>query len=404
MKRIIFTSVLLSFLTCVSAQELNLVPKRIILNLTPNPTHEMAVSWRTDSLPEDPMVQYHVASNWVDFEDKVKSVIAETIVFKSDSVNNAYYHKAIIRNLDPNTPYVYRVGSGNIWSPWKQFKTASGDKNPFEFVWFGDAQHDLESHVSKVFQKALMTSPDASFWLFSGDLVDEPFRDYQMNEAFNAWGFIPSVIPQVLAAGNHEYTDVIIDGREVEYLEKNWLVHFNQPHNGIPNLKGTSFHFDYQGVKFIVLNGNEKLNEQAVWLNQVLEKNENKWTIVVVHQPFYSMGKKRNQRKIHDAFLSILDKYNVDLVLQGHDHVYSRTKKMFNDKVVNDGDKGTVYLISQCGTDAYTIDSPNLSINEKVENKIQLFQIISVNGSSLQYKSVTVTGEIFDEFEIVKTD
>lgn len=402
MKKIVFAFIFISIFTGLIAQQSDCVPKRIILNLTANPANEIAVSWRTDSLQNEPVVQYHAAGNWIDFEDKVQLVTAETIVFKSDSVNDAFYHKAIIRNLNSNTQYVYRVGSGDSWSPWKQFKTASNKNTSFEFVWFGDAQHDVESHVSKLFQKAFTISPLAAFWLFSGDLVDEPFLDCQMNEVFNAWNFIPSVIPQVLAAGNHEYTDVMRDGKEVEYLEENWMVHFNQPGNGIAALKGTSFYFDYQGVRFIVLNGNDKLKEQSVWLDGILKDNRNKWTIVTVHQPFYSMGKKRNQRKVHDAFLELIDKYKVDLVLQGHDHVYSRTKKMFNDKAVNDSDKGTVYLISQCGTDAYSIDSPNLSINEKVANKIQLFQVVSFDENSLKYKSVTVTGEVFDQFELIK--
>jgi 3',5'-cyclic AMP phosphodiesterase CpdA len=151
-----------------------------------------------------------------------------------------------------------------------------------------------------------------------------------------------------------------------------------------------------------VLNGNEKLQEQADWLNSILSGNPNFWTIVAIHHPIYSMSKGRDQRNTRNAFLQIFDKYNVDLVLQGHDHVYARTHKMKDGKPVGPNEKGTVYVTSNSGSDEYTPKSDYTKYAIKIGNKSQLFQKISINKNKLEFKSYTVTGVLNDSFELKK--
>ena len=43
-----------------------------------------------------------------------------------------------------------------------------------------------------------------------------------------------------------------------------------------------------------------------------------------------------------EALLPLYDKYGVDLVLQGHDHLYARSQKLAGGKVVAADDSGTV--------------------------------------------------------------
>ena len=255
---------------------------------------------------------------------------------------------------------------------------------------------------SRLFRKAYSISPNSNFWLFSGDLLDRAEYDYQWNEFFQASGFITSVMPCVLATGNHEYADTVINGVEVETLVELWRNHLTQPTSEIVGLDETVFSFLYQGVRFIVLNGNEKLDEQSVWLEKVLAENKSIWTIVTVHQPIYSMGKKRDQRKTKNAFMHLFDKYNVDLVLQGHDHVYARTYKLKNDKIVSDNESGTVYITSNSGSDDYNTQSINSHLAIKHSTKAQLFQIISIDNNKLQMSTYNAIGELYDMFELIK--
>jgi len=397
---IILLTVTTGFLT--QFDDRDLIPHRIMLNITEEPSSSIVITWRTMKEVKQPQVRIAKSTGWIEFENNLSSISAKTdkvILFDSTKV---FHYSVVVKNLQPNTLYIYCVGGDSVWSEWNQFRTAKEDNSPFTFTYFGDMQHDIKKFGSRVFRKALTLSPNSNFWLFSGDLLDRAEYDYQWNEFFQASGFITSVMPCVLATGNHEYADTVINGIEVETLVELWRSHITQPTSEIDGLSETVFSFIYQGVRFIVLNGNEKLEEQANWLEKILTENKSLWTIITVHQPIYSMGKKRDQRKTKNAFLHLFDKYNVDLVLQGHDHVYARTHKLKNDKIVSDNESGTVYITSNSGSDDYNTESINSHLTVKHSNKAQLFQIISIDNNKLQMCSYTATGELYDKFELIK--
>jgi hypothetical protein len=50
----------------------------------------------------------------------------------------------------------------------------------------------------------------------------------------------------------------------------------------------------------------------------------------------------------------------------------------------------------------YDIES-RYGLDRTAENT-QLFQVISISGNRLQYQSITVTGEVYDAFDLIKTD
>jgi 3',5'-cyclic AMP phosphodiesterase CpdA len=144
------------------------------------------------------------------------------------------------------------------------------------------------------------------------------------------------------------------------------------------------------------------LKEQTAWLENVLATNPNKWTVAAFHEPIFSIAKGRDERHTRDAFYPLLDKYSVDLVLTGHDHGYARSKKLSNGKIVADNEKGTVYVVSVCGPRGYDHNPKYDSLMVKTAIHHQLFQVISFRDNKLIYKSYTVTGELFDSFELEK--
>jgi len=395
-------SILLFIGGCSEVDNSGKMPDRILLNLTQKPESSMAVSWQTIEFVEYPKVEVAVATSWSDFENNATSFTASSEIIDIYLKKSAYHHAAIIDSLKPNTKYLYRVGGDEAWSEWNSFITARSESSPFSFTYLGDIQHDVKKFGSRLLRSAYGLAPNSSFWLFTGDVVDKAERDYQWNDFFYAADFIPKVVPFVLCAGNHEYTDTVIDGKDQEILAELWRLHINQPKTSIAGLDETVFYFDYQGVRFIILNGNEKLQEQSIWLESVLSKNPNSWTIVAIHQPIYSMSKGRDQRKTKTAFLTLFDKYGVDLVLQGHDHVYARTHKLYNNGIVGDNEKGIVYVTSNSGSDNYKLISSNSGLTVKWENKQQLFQVISIDQRKLIYKSYTAIGTLYDSFELIK--
>ena len=75
--------------------------------------------------------------------------------------------------------------------------------------------------------------------------------------------------------------------------------------------------------------------EQYDWLVSELENNTATWTIVAMHYPVYSAGRygslpdlKATSEALRAQLHATFAEYGVDVVLQGHDHVVSRTKPM----------------------------------------------------------------------------
>ena len=151
-----------------------------------------------------------------------------------------------------------------------------------------------------------------------------------------------------------------------------------------------------------MLNGNEKLEEQARWLDALLKNNPQNWTIVAIHQPCYATGTDRDNPDIRKLFVPVFDKYSVALVLQGHDHNYGRTYKLRNGKRVADTDNGTVYIVSVRGTKMYPKNKQNQHLMVKIESGRQLFQVIRVNENVLHYESFNALGVLYDSFELGK--
>lgn len=111
-------------------------PRRIILNLTPQSANSIAVSWRTLARVDSPKVACNPATDWTDIENEPKIIIAATESCMVDSIQMAYHHSAVIRGLEPEKIYAYRVGGDGEWSAWNQFRTADDTPAAFEFVFF----------------------------------------------------------------------------------------------------------------------------------------------------------------------------------------------------------------------------------------------------------------------------
>jgi hypothetical protein len=386
------------------------VPERIILNLTAEPSTSIAITWRMADEVTNATVQYAEATPWIEFTNRLSSVTA-----KSEKVELrntfAYHYSAILQGLKPHTRYVYRVGHESAWSEWNQFSTSSDKNEPFSFVWFGDPQDDITQYCSRMFRQAFQTAGDAKFWLFSGDITSEP-NDDQLGELFTATGFIFRTIPSALVPGNHDMAFLVENGQIVrnskgdkmrtKFVSPLWHAHYTLPENGISGMEEASYTFDYQGVRFMMINSNDRLEEQAVWMEKLLAANTNPWTVVVFHHPLYSSGGKRDDHNTRNAFLPLFDKYNVDLVLTGHDHSYARSYKLRNGTVVPNTEKGTVYVLSVSGPKQYELNLQYKNLMAKMDGHVQLFQVVSIDGHTLSYKSYTAAGMVFDSFTLTK--
>src|SRR5829696_5464071 len=117
-------------------------------------------------------------------------------------------------------------------------------------------------------------------------------------------------------------------------------------------------------------------NEQYQFVLEDLEKtSQNKdidWIFVMFHKPMYSpLSKQFEEYIIRDKYQPIFDKYGVDLVIQGHNHIYSRTLPLSLNKLD----------ISQPIVDKNSSSTSNNNIFTNPQGTI--FLVVGVGGEEL---------------------
>lgn len=285
------------------------------------------------------------AGKW-DYTFEISDRDKETVGIDIDKIEE-YSYKAEATGLKPDTVYYYQVGSeSNGKSEIGTFKTSNNDQTAFTFLHYTDTQNaywnqnliDEAAYGADTLKRALTTAPDADFVLHTGDIVEIAEVEDEWVDLFekSKESFLKTTIAPV--SGNHDEYGLNYDER---FLNK-FNDHFNVPAEG-PIDGGSYYSFDYNGVHFVVLNSNDNKNEankaigeeQLKWMEDDIKQaraNGAKWVILNYHKPIYSKSYHSLQdtdvQNLKDEFMALIDKLDVDLALQGHDHVLSRTKSL----------------------------------------------------------------------------
>jgi hypothetical protein len=378
------------------------LPDRVVLTWSGDPTSSIDVSWRTSLGVNAPLVEYAAASSLRgnmaqgDVPTSVR-VTGQSVEFSSD-LDRFLLHSAHLEDLQAATMYAYRVGDGTRWSEWFQFRTASQTPEPFSFIYFGDAQNAVRSLWSRVIREASQHAPRSAFMLHAGDLVNHGNRDAEWGEWFGAGSWLNGMIPSIATPGNHEYSG--------GGLSRHWRPQFCFPLNGPEGLEESVYWLDYQGLRIISLNSNEKIEEQIPWLEKVLsDPARPKWTLVTFHHPVFSAAKDRDNPTIRAAWQPLLEEHGVDLVLQGHDHAYNRSSLggPTNANIpegVRRQSSNTVYVVSVSGPKMYPLQQ-EWDV-ERVASGVQLFQVIRVSQEEIRYEARLAEGDLYDAFTLRK--
>ncbi|MDA7756718.1 fibronectin type III domain-containing protein [Opitutales bacterium] len=393
-------------------------PDRIILTFHGDPATCRAVTWRTDKSITKAVAEIAIAGVNSKFTSDAEEVVATTEPFdlgqyKSNSSLIVHYHSVRFQGLKPNTLYAYRVGDGSKnWSEWIQFRTAKSTYSPIQFVYFGDAQNDILDHWSRVIRMAYQTAPHASFAIHAGDLVNNAHRDHEWAQWFKAGGFIHSQWTAIPAVGNHEFSPVARLPIGKKKVSIQWRPQFTLPVEKSldPSLHETVYTVDYQDLRVVVLNSNDHLEQQTKYLEEKLKNCTAKWKIVTCHHSVFSPAKGRNFQFARDHWKPLLDKYNVDLVLNGHDHTYARghVPVRTSDKE-GTSELGTVYVTSVSGPKQYGLDRKQIQTykadgyrSDKTAEQTQFFQVITIKDNTLSYVAYTALGDEYDRAIITK--
>ncbi|MEZ0538873.1 metallophosphoesterase [Fibrella arboris] len=263
-------------------------------------------------------------------------------------------HTVTLTNLQPATRYPYVVGTQEAdLSPvddtyFVKTAPAFGSNEPVRFWMLGDfgTGSDRQKQTFDAIKGPIQNRrPD--LWVWLGDNAYSFGRDEEyQNWVFNYAPEYLRNLPVYATPGNHDYHD---DNNDFAVPYYAITSHPKQGEaGGVPSGTASYYAVDYGPVHLVSLDsfGNEEgkyriwdtTGTQIQWLKRDLAANRDAgtkrpWTIIVFHHPPYTQG-SRNSDTEQDLILNrerltpIFERYNVDLVISGHSHVYERTYQM----------------------------------------------------------------------------
>lgn len=375
--------------TALAAEEVPAAkqPQQIGLAMTDNPQTSISINWTTiDTTLTDAQVKVWEKgadeSTAIPYDAKTEKRAVTNSTIKDENgqvITEKNFYSATLDELKPDTEYSYRLiahdGETEIVGDVRSFETAPSSEDPYTFIYVADPQ------VSDVHAKAWHANldiakqkyPDAKFIYIAGDLTNntpnegqwEGFFNQPGNEQYNDVysGSWISELPLAATMGNHD-GGPNHDGADGMTSHYTWLSEID----GIP----VTYAFDYGAAHFIILNteyrSDEDLEKQISFLRQEVKKAKDagKWTIVGMHKTPYSGGDHMDDadvKLLRQRLSPVFAELDVDMVLQGHDHILSRGLVKLNgykaDVTEKIGDRtysatapgyAPLYYVANCGS------------------------------------------------------
>lgn len=388
---------------------------RIVLSPAADAARGAGVAWRTDARQTAAEAQIAEEIDGPLLGYTARSVAGTTAPIANEN-GQALYHQVRFDGLKPDTRYVYRVRAADGWSEWLPFRTAKAEFAPFRFIYLGDTQNDILEIGSRVIRSAFKEAGPAALVVHAGDLVAQrevKVHDDEWGEWIEAGGRAFAMTPQLPATGNHEYVDHILPGgEESRVLGPHWSLQFALPDNGADGVKATSYFVDYQGVRFIVLDGTAALDlgglaAQTRWLDTTLASSPARWNVALFHQPIYTCARPEDTEELKAAWKPIFDARNIDLVLQGHDHCYGRVSNPAGTEASRADSaagrpQGPVYVVSVTGSKMYGLNDRADTQPVRAAENTELYQLIDVEADRLLFRAFTATGQLYDAFTLTR--
>lgn len=234
-----------------------------------------------------------------------------------------YVCNVTLKGLDLYKTYYYQVCSGSKKTDVYKFNTGLDDEVT-RFAWLTDTQTGAGQYtnVQNVMNRLFKNERDLAFCLITGDVTDRAGQEAQWDGFFGSLTSLKE-IPFMTMPGNHEYYTTSSGSYDSANIYNQY---FNNPKNSFEGRMNSSYFFNYNNILFIMLDSikTDKMAEHREWLVNVLENNPADFIIVGMHCGLTSCGPyegdAKNQRA---AFQDIFENYSVDLVLSGHEHIFS---------------------------------------------------------------------------------
>jgi calcineurin-like phosphoesterase family protein len=142
------------------------------------------------------------------------------------------------------------------------------------------------------------------------------------------------------------------------------------------------------GVRFFMLDSNYMDKAELDWLAKELGASGSDWKIAVFHHPLYSSGGRHGSSLDLRAILEpVLVQGGVNVVFNGHDHVYERVKPQ----------KGIHHFVSGSGGSLRKGDlDRSTGLTDSGYDSDFTFMLIEIEGDNLHFQSIDRLGKTVD--------
>ena len=317
-----------------------------------DPRTEMTVSWQVPVAVRKPYIRIG-AHPWAlsrKIEAEVRTLHTPAGVGASGD-HTQYYLHARLTHLRPGRTYYYGVGhegfdpaAPHLTGTLGTFTTAPDRAEPFTFTAFGDqgvSYHGLAND-------SLILAQNPAFHLHAGDIAygdpagqgktsDTGFDSRVWDQFLYQTESVAKQVPWMVSYGNHDmeawYSPNGYGGEQAR-----WQLPENGPDK--KHLPGV-YSFVHGNAAFISLDANDVSFEipanlglsggtQTTWLEAQLRKYRADkgvdFIVVFFHHCAYCTSTAHaSEGGVRQEWVPLFEKYTVDLVINGHNHVYERT-------------------------------------------------------------------------------
>ncbi len=369
-------------------------PRQIHLSVQGDSATSVTVTWVTlgELDTETHTVQYGLSPGRY-------SDLAEGTSHELPNEPFGYVHEVELTDLEPNTTYYYVCGDEfGGWSPEYRFTTAPEDTQDFTFLVVADM--GILPPAKMIIGRMLLE--DASFVLHPGDLSYANGLTFVWGLWFDQIMPLAARVPYMPSIGNHE--------DEPDLGVTSYLGRFTLPNNE------RWYSFDWGNAHIVSLDTESPYtldSDQLIWLENDLASAsadpDTDWIVAFFHAPPYSASPERGSNpSVRNLISPLLETYGVDVVFNGHAHVYERSHPI-RDEVVVDRDpglyedpEGTIYVVTG-GGGALLYRSGTADWTAVTRSIYHYVRVDVLAEGTLHLQAISKDGVVIDEFRIHKS-
>jgi hypothetical protein len=267
----------------------------------------MDVTWETSTASAS-IVEYGTTTDVLTFTP-----------VKNDTIVNL--HRIKLTGLSPDTQYYYRAGdpASTLRSDVRTFRTAptAASALSFNVTLFSDNQQMWGTGHYNTIAEAIARLPGTSFVSVAGDFGQEDEQETTWNLAMEYTTRFAGRFPLAPAGGNH-------DGECCNNLYTKYFGLTTAPHKN-------AYSFNWSNCQFVISNistantSPDRIynQENDAWVNATLAAGQSMdYRILIFHRAVFSSN--GDGEDVIARVTPTAEKYNVSLVIYGHEHIYER--------------------------------------------------------------------------------